>query len=79
MSKEVLGAGESASQFQPIGRDLVETNKVMLSPRYFFWPAFEALLESPFFKSLNNLAHLLTWLRNWFCICQMTDELLYSS
>lgn len=49
MSKEVLGAGESSTQIQPIGRDLVETNKVILSPHYFFWPAFEALLESPFF------------------------------
>lgn len=78
MSKEVLGAGESSTQIQPIGRDLVGTNKVILSPRYFL-PAFEALLESPFFKSLNDLAHLLTWLRNCFCICQMTDELLYSS
>lgn len=49
MSKEVLGAGESSTQIQPIWRDLIETNKVILSPHYLFSPAFEALLESPFF------------------------------
>lgn len=62
MSKDLGSRGEESVrsvQIQPVWRDLIETNMVILSPHYFFLPDFETFLGSLFFWSLNYIAHVL--------------------